>query len=58
MFLNILSVFLTIGAFVVIVLSALFWTASVLYKALSEDDGSIHDLGDVDARPASSNRNN
>lgn len=56
--LDILAVFLTIGAFVVIVLSALFWTASVLYKALSEDDGSIHDLGDVDARHTRSNSNN
>lgn len=58
MFLTVLTVLLTIGAFIVIVLAALFWTVSVLYKALSEDDGSIHDLGDVDARQASSNRNN
>jgi len=55
-----LIVILTILTFTVIVLSVLFWTASVLYKALAEDDGSIHDLGDGEnfARRTSSNRNN
>lgn len=55
---TVLIVFLTIAAFVVIVLGVMFWAVSVFYTALSEDDGSIHDLGDVDARQASSNRNN
>lgn len=57
---NALIVILTILTFTVIVLSVLFWTASVLYRALVEDDGSIHDLGDGEnfARRTGSNRNN
>ena len=51
-------VFLTIAAFVVIVLALMFWAVSVFYTALSEDDGSVQDLGDVDARYTSSNRHN
>lgn len=51
-------VMLTIAGFIVIVLALLFWAVVVFYSALSDDDGSIQDLGDADARQTSSNRNN
>jgi hypothetical protein len=55
-----LIVILTIAGFAATLLTVLFLTVKTLYKALSEDDGSIHDLGDGEnfARQTSSNRNN